>query len=90
MLLGAGLFQFMSGLWGLLDFPPAAGVRLIDVNGTALTMGQTVKLVGTIVSLDSTARHFDSVGVQLVHPNGVGTLVGETFFVDPSQTVVGS
>lgn len=90
MLASLGLFQWMSGLWTTPLNQPAAGVRLIDVNGTTLTMGQTVKLVGTVVSLNAVDPHFSSVGVQLIHPNGQGPLVGETFFVDPSQVVVGS
>lgn len=90
MLLGIGLFQFMSSLWINNVTPLPAGERLIDVNGTALVLNQTVKLVGRIVSLNSTAPHFDGVGVMLIHPNGVGPLVGETFFVDPQQVVVGS
>lgn len=90
MLLGIGLFPWLSGLWQNLVTPLPAGERLMDVNGTALVVTQTVKLVGTIVSLDSTARHFDAVGIRLIHPNGVGPLVGEIIFVDPQQVVVGS
>lgn len=91
MLLASGLFQWMSGLWGKLSFPPPAGQWLIDANGVALTMGQTVKLVGTVVSLSAVGTHFDGVGVQMIHPTGAASPnYGETFFVDPSQLVVGS
>lgn len=90
MLLGMGLFQWMNALWTKLAFPPAAGEYLIDVNGVTITLGSTVKLVGTVVSLDAVAPHFDGVGIKLLHPTGTGSIVGETFFVDPAQVVVGA
>ncbi len=80
----------MNGVWTTPLNQPAAGERLIDVNGVTLTLNATVKLVGTIVSLDSRDPHFGNVGVQLIHPNGTHPVVGETFFVHPSQLVVGS
>lgn len=90
MLLANGIFQWLNGLWLKLDNPPPAGVWLIDVNGVTLVLGQAVKLTGIIVSLNAVAPHFDGVGVQLNHPSGASPIAGETFFVDPSQLVVGT
>lgn len=90
MLLIDGMFQWMNGLWTTALNQPAAGQRLIDTNGVTLALNQTVKIVGTIVSLRSDAPHFDGVGVMALHPNGTGPTVGEVFFVDPTQLVVGS
>lgn len=90
MWLGLGLFQWMSGYWNTPLNQPAVGQRLIDTNGVALALNQTVKIVGTVVSLTATASHFDGVGVMLLHPNGSGPTAGDVLFVDPSQLVVGS
>ncbi len=89
-MLGMGFFPWMLGLWTTLVFPPAAGIPLVDVNGVTITIGAAVKMTGTVVSLDAVDPHFGSVGIQMIHPNGQGPLVGETFFVDPSQVIVGS
>lgn len=89
-MLGIGLAPFMSGLWGKLVFPPSDGPYLMDANGTTLTVGQTVKLVGVITSLNQSAAHFDGVSVRATHPNGSGPNVGEIFTIDPQQLVVGS
>jgi len=90
MPLAIGNFQWMNGLWSTPLNTPIAGARMIDANGVNLALNQMVKIVGTVVSLDPAAKHFDSVGVMALHPNGGGPNVGEIFFVDPSQLVVGS
>jgi hypothetical protein len=82
-------FPFLSGLWTTL-VTPSTNEPLIDANGTALSLNQVVKIVGKIVSLSATDPHFGGVGVMASHPSGNGPLVGEIFFVDPSQVVVGS
>ena len=68
------------------------GDVLRDVNGTALSVGQTVKIVGTIAVMDANDPHFSDVTVNLLHPNGPpGQLPpGLTLRVHPLNLVVGS
>ncbi len=87
MLAGLGLYQFLSGLWAnTVAAPP----ELQDCNGDALALNQTVKLVGTVVALNREAEHFDSVTIQLVHPNGNGPLARTRLSVSAEQLVIGS
>ena len=58
---------WMAGAW----VPnPAAGETLTDVNGVLITVGATVKLVGTVVAVSGVDPHFSGIQVVPNHPNG--------------------
>ena len=43
-------------------------MALLDANEVAINVGDTVKLTGTVLSLDPAATHFGEVKIQLAHP----------------------
>lgn len=85
---------------------PVAGQTLRDVNGVALAVGQTVKIVGTITALTASDPHFSGISFTPLHPNGslivpnatdsVDRTLGATgtkpviYYFDPTQIIVGS
>ena len=42
--------------------------NLLDANGVLVTVGATVKLVGTVVSVNAGANRFHEVVIQVSHP----------------------
>jgi len=80
-----------------------AGTIMNDALGTALVVGQTVKITGTIVSLDPWDNTYQGVLITLLHPvagvpdvnlpaGGQAVAGGavKTLAVHPSMLVVGS
>jgi hypothetical protein len=53
--------------WGAV--PPVVGDTLLDVNGVTITLGATVKLVGTVTAINPDP-HFGSITVAPAHPTG--------------------
>lgn len=86
-MLANGFFQWLSGLWA----QPTPLKRLIDVNGTTLSLNQAVKITGTITAMSQTDTHFGCVQVTVSNPNGIGSPgYGLVISVDPSNLIVGS
>lgn len=48
--------------------PSGIGDLLNDANGVAITVGATVKFVGTVLSVNPLSTHFRDIQVQLSHP----------------------
>lgn len=78
---------------------------MVDANGAAITVGATVKLVGTVVELNPFSTKFRSVTITLLHPTvnvpddnvasgaqRAGATPGavKTISVHPSMLVVGA
>lgn len=86
--MGAGLLMmWMVGTWYVQG---PTGDVMKDVNGVALTVGATVKLVGTITSLNANDPHFGDVAITLLHPNGTDPKAAAQITAYPLQLVVGS
>jgi len=65
--LGLGTFQWMTGtVWTV---PSTIGEYLRDINGTTITVGATVKLVGTVVAINQDP-HYGTIQVRPNNPNG--------------------
>lgn len=79
--------HLMSGVWAGYSSTPRP---ITDINGKALVAGDTVKMVGTIVSVDPLGAHFNAVVIKPTHPEGDKNLTGVTFSVDPKQLLYGS
>jgi len=58
-------------------------MALLDANGVAINVGDTVKLTGVVLSLDPASTHFGEVKIQLSHP-----LSGSPYYV-PNAEVAG-
>jgi hypothetical protein len=41
---------------------------VVDFNGVAIAVGDTVKLTGTVLKVDPTSTHYKEVTIQLAHP----------------------
>ncbi len=94
------LFE-LGGAWLQQGFGPYA-VR--DINGTLIAVGNTVKLVGTVISVNPSDSHYMEVVFQPVHPGSIpyppqqgnylmptAPLPGQPVFkVSGQQLVVGS
>lgn len=84
--MGCLLCMWMAGTW----YNPGPSTPMRDVNGVVLAIGQTIKLVGTIIAMNPNDVYYGSITCQLLHPNGLGPLVGATYQIHPLQIVVGS
>jgi len=71
------------------DKSSPGAVKLQDINGTALTVGQTVKIVGTIQSMVNNDSHYGDVVVKLRDVGG-SLNANPTISVHPLNLVVGS
>ena len=83
-----GLMQWLTGTVWLADGPLYDQMR--DVDGVAITVGATVKLVGTVSAINGTNTHYQDVTIYLLHPNGIGPVAGVVLHAAPKQLVVGS
>src|SRR5208282_1654609 len=91
----------LSGAWVQIPFGPGP---IKDINGVVITLGATVKLVGTVVSLNASDGHYMGVQFQPIHPGSspypsqqanylmpVSPLPGIPIFkADGTQLIVGS
>jgi len=50
--------------------PAQVGASVRDVNGVLITVGATVKFVGTVVAINSNDPHYGTIAVAPLHPNG--------------------
>lgn len=68
-------------------------LKMQDVNGTTISVGDTVKIVCKVTALNPTSTHFDNVSLTPVHPGGdprVNPASALTFNVHPLNLVSGS
>jgi hypothetical protein len=93
--------MWLAGSWYQIPFGPGP---IKDINGVVITVGATVKLVGTVVSLNPSDGHYMGVIFQPIHPGNapwpsqqanilmpVSPVPGIPIFkADGSQLIVGS
>lgn len=70
-ILGVGVMPWMSSAWP--TSPQAIGGTQRDINGVAITVGATVKFVGTVVAINDDP-HFGNIIVAPAHPDGQATV----------------
>jgi hypothetical protein len=87
--MAAWMFPWMAGT---MFVPPLQGVKLQDINGVAITVGATVKMVGTVTAVNAIDGHFMNVTVTPNNPTpDAKTTVPKTpVGFHPLQLVVGS
>lgn len=87
--MAAWAFPDLQGNWLI---PPIVGSNLKDINGTTITVGATVKMVGTVLSVNSIDGHFSNVVVTPNNPTpDQKTTVPKTpVAFHPLQLIVGS
>ena len=65
-------------------------MALLDANGVAINVGDTVKLTGTVLSLNPAATHFGEVKIQLAHPlSGPPSYVPNAELASQAPTIPG-
>jgi hypothetical protein len=79
-----------SLLWKARTDGPSGGDAMKDINDVAIAVGSTVKLVGTVVSINANDPHFQDLIIALIHPNGYGPASGVIVRAHPLNVVVGS
>ena len=55
-------------------------MALLDANGFAINVGDTVKLAGTVLALDPASTHYGEIKIQLTHP-----LSGSPYYVPNAE-----